>query len=129
MTPENAVSVERLASGGITAESWAQDIASGKLPGWVSTSHDEMAGYCFGDSTTGEIVVLALLPEYESRGLGRKLLAIVTEHLRALGYRALFLGCASDPQVRSYGFYRHLGWQSTGNHDHCGDEVLELIAP
>ncbi len=129
MTRENAISEERLASLGITAENWAQDIASGKLPGWISTSHGEMVGYCFGDSTNGEIVVLALLPEYEGRGLGRRLLAIVTEHLRTIGHSTLFLGCASDPKVRSYGFYRHLGWQSTGNFDRYGDEVLELRAP
>lgn len=126
MTRENAISVERLASIGITASSWAQDIESGKLPGWVCTSQGEMVGYCFGDSTTGEVVVLALLPAYEGQGLGRKLLALVTGHLRSVGHSTLFLGCAADPAVRSYGFYRHLGWRSTGAIDRYGDEVLEL---
>jgi hypothetical protein len=27
--------------------------------------------------------------------------------------------------VRSYGFYRHLGWRSTGSFDDRGDEILE----
>jgi hypothetical protein len=34
--------------------------------------------------------------------------------LNPLGLARLFLGCSSDPKVRSYGFYRHLGWRSTG---------------
>ena len=126
MTRENAVSAQRLASVGITPLSWAQDIESGKLPGWVSTNQDEVVGYCFGDSTTGEIVVLALLPAYEGQGLGRRLLALVTQHLRSAGHSTLFLGCAADPKVRSHGFYRHLGWRSTGNIDRHGDEILEL---
>ena len=126
MTRQNAVSAERLASLGITQLSWSQDIKSGKLSGWVGTIHDEMVGYCFGDSTTGEVVVLALLPAYEGQGLGRRLLALVTRHLRSVGHRTLFLGCAADPKVRSHGFYRHLGWQSTGNIDRHGDELLEL---
>jgi len=126
MTRENAVSAERLASLGITPQSWAQDIESGKLPGWVSTKQDQMVGYCFGDSTTGEVVVLALLPAYEGQGLGRKLLALVTQHLNRVGHSVLFLGCAADPKFRSHGFYRHLGWQSTGKIDRYGDELLEL---
>ena len=28
--------------------------------------------------------------------------------------------------LRSYGFYRHLGWQSTGALDMYGDEILEF---
>ncbi len=128
LTRENAISTERLASIGITAQSWAKDIESGNLVGWVAASQDEMVGYCFGNSTTGEVVVLALLPAYEGKGLGRKLLAFVTEHLKSAGHRTLFLGCAADPTVRSFGFYRHLGWRSTGSIDSHGDELLELQA-
>ncbi|MDZ4731307.1 MAG: GNAT family N-acetyltransferase [Xanthomonadales bacterium] len=126
LTRENAVSVERLASIGITAQSWARDIDSGKLVGWVASHGTKMAGYCFDDRTTGEVVVLALLPQYEAKGMGRRLLSHVTENLREAGYGTLFLGCAADPTVRSYGFYRHLGWRSTGQTDQNGDEILEL---
>lgn len=126
-TRENAVSAERLAALGITPESWAQDIESGTLTGWIGTHHGDRVGYCFGDCSTGEIVVLALLPAYEGQGLGRQLLAMVTRHLHSLGHRRLFLGCAADPKVRSHGFYRHLGWHGTGSIDRYGDEVLELV--
>ena len=88
-----------------------------------------MAGYCFGSSSSGEIVVLALLPAFENRGIGRELLRRVVERLRGFGHRRLFLGCASDPSVRSFGFYRHLGWRSTGRVDRHGDEELELLLP
>lgn len=127
LTRENAVSEQRLASLGITVASWAADIRSGELPGIACTVDGELAGYAFGSSTTGEVVVLALLPAHEGRGIGRALLARLVDLLRGQGHERLFLGCSSDPAVRSYGFYRHLGWTSTGSVDRYGDEVLELI--
>ena len=127
MTRENAVSVGRLAAAGITVETWRRDIETGKLPGHVCTSAGDIVGYGFGDRDTGEVVVLALLPAFENRGIGKRLLARVVEDLRACGHERLFLGCARDPSTRSHGFYRHLGWRSTGAFDDNGDEVLELV--
>jgi GNAT superfamily N-acetyltransferase len=126
-TRENAVSVERLKAAGITLESWRSDVAEGSLPGHVALSGGEIVGYCFGDSRSGEVVVLALLPAYEARGIGRHLLGLMVDELKLLGFERLFLGCSADPDVRSYGFYRHLGWRSTGKRDAAGDEVLEFF--
>lgn len=127
LTRENAISAQRLAALGITIESWADGIRSAELPGFVCMADTTMAGYCFGSSTSGEIVVLALQPAFEGMGIGRELLERVVAHLRRLAHRRLFLGCSSDPTVRSYGFYRHLGWRSTGAVDRHGDEVLEWL--
>ena len=127
LTRENAVSEQRLRMLGITQESWATEISSGDLPGFVCTAGNQMAGYCFGASKTGEVIVLALLPTYESQGIGRQLLNLVIAQLRASGHDRLYLGCSSDPSSRSHGFYRQLGWHSTGTVDHHGDEVLELV--
>ena len=126
-TRENAISAERLAAVGITVASWADDVASGTLPGFVCTDEGAIAGYCFGDAASGEIVVLALLPAYESQGIGRRLLGLVVAQLSAAGHKRLFLGCSADPKTRSHGFYRHLGWSSTGAVDRFSDEVLEFF--
>ena len=127
LTRENAVPADRLAAMGITPESWAEGIASGRLPGHVCLAPEgTLAGYAFGDVVTGEVVVLALLPAYEGQGVGRALLARVVQDLRAAGHTRLFLGCARDPSTRSHGFYRHLGWQPTGEVDANDDEILEL---
>jgi hypothetical protein len=48
LTRENAVSKDRLATLGITAESWAKDFQDGASPGFVCIQAGEMAGYCFG---------------------------------------------------------------------------------
>ena len=125
MTRENAFSVEQLAALGITLESWRAAIADGSLPGHVATESDKIVGYCFGERETGEIAVLALLPEHEGQGVGKALLNLVVAELKGFGLARLFLSCSSDPAVRSYGFYRHLGWRSTGSFDDRGDEILE----
>ena len=126
-TRENAVPAERLAALGITVASWSGQVRRGELIGQVAWAGELMAGYAFGDVASGEVVVLALLPAFEGRGLGRRLLQRLVADLQARGHRRLFLGCGSDPALRSHGFYRHLGWRPTGRRDRFGDEELELL--
>lgn len=125
-TRQNAISPSQLAAMGITAGSWADGIRSGATPGHVALQGDALAGYCFGDRDSGEVLVLALLPAFEGGGLGRLLLSQMVRQLAGLGHSRLFLGCSTDPASRSHGFYRHLGWQPTGRLDGHGDEILEL---
>lgn len=129
LTRENAISERRLAELGITTQSWAEDIRSGELPGYICRDGDQMVGYCFGASRTGEIVVLVVVPSHEGHGIARRLLGLASDALAQLGHKRLFLGCSSNPNVRSYGFYRHLGWRSTGEIDQYGDEILEFHLP
>jgi ribosomal protein S18 acetylase RimI-like enzyme len=125
-TRESAISVERLAAMGITAESWASDVRSGSLTGFVWLENDIIVGFCFGDNANGEVVVLAVLPDFERRGIGAHLLSLVVKHLSDAGYKRLFLGCSAEPAKRAHGFYRSLGWASTGTYDLSRDEILEL---
>lgn len=129
LTRENAVSATRLAELGITEASWGGQVAAGDLPGHICMAGSQMAGFCFGDSGSGEVVVLALLPEFEGHGIGQLLLQRTMSTLQEHGHTRLFLGCSDNPQHRSHGFYRHLGWQPTGKRDALGDEELEYVFP
>ena len=126
-TRQNAASEEWLRSLGITSKSWGENIRSGALPGEVCVVDGEIVGFCFGVRETGEIQVLAVLPDFENCGVGRELLDRTSKELAKLGHARLFLGCSTDPASRSYGFYRHLGWRSTGTFDKYGDEILEIF--
>ena len=128
-TRENAIPAIRLPAMGITVASWSKDVETGALPGFVCTDGETIVGYCFGEVASGEVVVLALLPNYESQGIGRRLLGLVVQQLGAAGHKRLFLSCSADPKTRSYGFYRHMGWSSTGTIDRFNDEVLEFFPP
>ena len=126
MTRQNAISEAGLAALGVTSESWAGNIRSGALPGHVCIADGDIVAYCFGDRASGEVVVLAVLPDFEDRGIGRELLRRTVDQLAAFGHNRVFLSCSPYPSSRSHGFYRHLGWRSTGTFDARGDEVLEL---
>jgi ribosomal protein S18 acetylase RimI-like enzyme len=127
MTRENAISAADLAARGITAETWARAVATGALPGHVVEERARIVGYCFGRPATGEVVVLALLPAYEERGIGKALLGAMLDDFRGRGVKRAFLETSADPATRAHGFYRHLGWRPTGERVGRGDEILELI--
>jgi len=125
-TREHAISREQLAAAGITPASVAADLASGRVIGWVCANDGEVVAFCSGDAETGEVLVLAVLAEYEGRGIGKRLLAEVVDALRVRGHRRLWLATSADPASRPYGFYRAQGWLSSGKTDAIGDEILVL---
>lgn len=128
-TRENPISRDRLARMGITTANTAKGIEDGTLFGWVCTYEARVIGFCTGHSETGEILVLAVLPAFEGRGVGKELLSRVVSALSSKGLAPLWLAADSNPNVRSYGFYRRLGWMPTGEALENGDQVLELASP
>ncbi len=125
-TRENPISSEQLEEFGITPGVITGHMASGRIRGWVCSHELDLVGFCNGDGETGEVLVLAVLPEYEGRGVGSKLLAHVVEWLRSIGFNTLWLAASSDAATRAHGFYRSLGWRPSGKIDENGDEILVL---
>jgi ribosomal protein S18 acetylase RimI-like enzyme len=115
-----------LAQLGITPQSSAADLSSGKTLGSVCTHDNRIVGFCTGDVHEGEILVLAVLPDYEGHGIGKRLLSRVIDRLHAAGARQIWLAASADPTVRAHGFYRVLGWRPTGRRMANGDEILVL---
>lgn len=128
-TRENAISRERLAGMGITPASVAENLAAGRTRGWVCACESRIVGFCIGESAGGEVLVLAVLPEFEGRGIGKTLLSLAVGWLQSFRPVRIWLGASPDPGTRSYGFYRSLGWRPVGEKDEHGDEVLVLPGP
>ena len=124
-TRDNPISREVLVAIGVTEESWAPKIDNGTFEGFVVEDKESVVGYCYGDTQTGEILVLALLPDYESIGAGSKLLSLMVARLLSLGHVELWLAASPDEKIRAHGFYRHLGWRPTQTYDENGDEILK----
>ncbi len=99
---------------------------NGSITGNVAESGNEVIGFCFGDMKTGEILVLAVLLEYEGNGVGKTILIYVVETLFCSGLNTLWLAAFLNPDVRAHGFYRHQGWRFSGKTAQIGDEVLGL---
>jgi ribosomal protein S18 acetylase RimI-like enzyme len=123
-TRENRVSMEWLARMGITPESVRRSIED-NVRGWVCEDSGKIAGFVMGDGNTGEMLVIALLPEYEGRGIGNELMTRVQDWLFTRGHAELWLTANPDPAVRAHGFYRKLGWRAVeGGRE--GEEVMKL---
>jgi GNAT superfamily N-acetyltransferase len=101
-------------------------MASGRVKGWVCLHESNLVGFANGDVATGEVLVLAVLPEYERRGIGTSLLSRVVEWLRSVGSNTIWLAASPDARVRAHGFYRSLGWRPNGKKEQNGDEILVL---
>lgn len=126
-TRENPIPRKYLESIGITAESWAANLRSGREQTWVCFDEETPIAFCGANGDNGEVVVLAVLPEYEGRGIGKRLLERAVDWLRSRGWRRLWLAANPDPKGRAHGFYRAQGWRPTGERqERAGDEILVL---
>ncbi|MBJ7557027.1 GNAT family N-acetyltransferase [Marinomonas spartinae] len=123
-TNDNSFSRNELAAIGITEESWSPLIDNGTYVGNVAIKQDEVIGFCFGNTETGEILVLAILAGHEGEGIGKQLLNQTSDDLFSVGHSELWLAATAKPVVRAYGFYRSVGWNPTQIYDDNGDEIL-----
>ena len=98
---------------GLTPESLAKAMqASAK--GWVCEVGDQVVGFAMGDSESGEMTVIAVLSEFERRGIGKALLDRVRDWLFDSGHDEIWLLTTPNLNFRAYGFYLSQGWDATG---------------
>ena len=112
-TRENPYSREDLRQIGITEESVAERLRRATHRGWLCEVGGKIVGFAIGDGTTGELCVIAVLPEFEGKGIGSHLLATVEQWLASAGWKELWLWTASDPKKRAFSFYAKHGWVVT----------------
>ena len=108
-TRENIYTLEQLRGLGITVESVAQKLAT-SFKGWLCTHAGQVVAFCIADSSTGELWVIAVLPQYEGKGIGNRLMSLAEEWLWASGCKRAWLTTDIDTALRAYGFYRQRGW-------------------
>lgn len=126
-TRQNPISATQLGEYGISAETQGPLFDDGTIVGFIAESNNEIVGFCSGNTKTGEVLVLAVLPEFESIGIGKTLLEKVVRLLFACGFDKLWLAASPDPSIKAHGFYRHLCWRFTNKIDDNGDQLLELV--
>lgn len=109
VTHENRLTLDELAALDITEESVARRMM-GSFKGWLCEVDGRVVGFAMGDRATGELWVIAVLPEYIGRGIGSALLRQVEDWLKAEGCPRLWLTTDVDPGLKAYTFYRQHGW-------------------
>ena len=97
-TRENAVTLEELAQDyGITPASIAQAMQS-DVRGWLCETEGQVVAFAMGDRSNGEVQVVAVLPDFEGRSLGKFLLGEVVRWLFAEGHDEIWLGAELPPR-------------------------------
>ncbi|MGJ3242443.1 MAG: GNAT family N-acetyltransferase [Opitutales bacterium] len=109
-TWENDRGAEELSALGITPASVRALLGSGDQAGWLAEVADEPVGFALGNRATGELWVVAVLPEHEGRGIGRGLMLRVEAWLLVSGWNRIWLTTYLEDHWRAIGFYRKLGW-------------------
>jgi ribosomal protein S18 acetylase RimI-like enzyme len=120
---ENRYSVEALRQVGITEESVTTMLAT-THKGWVCEVDQNIVGFSMGNGSSGEFWVIAVLPEFEGRGIGRKLMELAVLWLRASACAEIWLWTSPDVSTRAYAFYRKFGWKDGGIEN--GQRIMRL---
>jgi len=108
-TRENAMTLEELQRLGITPQSVTESLGR-STRGWLCEDSGQVVAFSMADRATGEFLVIAVLPEYEGRGIGGKLMALAEGWLAESGCGRAWLTTDLDTTLRAYGFYRKRGW-------------------
>jgi len=108
-TRENAMTLEGLQRLGINPHGVTESLGK-STKGWVCADSDRVVAFSMADRETGEFLVIAVLPQYEGRGIGRRLMVLAEEWLAASGCERAWLTTDLDTTLRAYGFYRKRGW-------------------
>ena len=110
---ENRYSLEALQKAGITEASVTALLAT-THQGWVCEIDRRIIGFSMANRGNGELWVVAVLPEFEGRGIGRALLDLAVQWLRANACANIWLWTSPDVSTRAYALYLKSGWQDCG---------------
>jgi GNAT superfamily N-acetyltransferase len=93
---------------------------------WVWEEDGAVQGFSVADPRDGSIFGLFVHPLYEGRGIGRALLPLACEILRASGHASAQL--TTDPGTRAERFYRTDGWTEIGRQED-GQIIFQKALP
>lgn len=125
-TRENTYSYEDLERAGITEQSVTQKMST-SYKGWLCEISNAVVGFSMADSATGELWVIAVLPDFECKGIGANLMALAEEWLWKMGCDRAWLTTSIDTNLRAYGFYLNRGWGDQKIED--GLRYMQLFPP
>jgi ribosomal protein S18 acetylase RimI-like enzyme len=82
-THENRLTHEELQVMGITEETIKEKMV-GSFKEWLCEVQEQVVGFAIGDKATGELWVIAVLPDYIGQGIGATLLGLVKKWLHTV---------------------------------------------
>ena len=122
---ENILTPEQLRARGITEESVAASFLT-TAKGWVAVYEGEIVGFSIADREEAAVFALFVLPGFEGKGIGGRLLDLAVDWLRAQGITRAWL--TTGPNTKAARFYVRRGWVMVGPGTYS-DDRYEFTLP
>ncbi len=108
----NSVKENVLSNPELVSDNDCKDFLTVRGKGWVCVDEKKIVGFAIADLKEKNIWALFVLPEYEKKGIGKKLHSIMLNWYFSQIPESVWL--STSPRTRAEIFYRKQGWTETG---------------
>lgn len=113
-TVRNSVKENTLSDPGLVTDRDCEEFLFKRGKGWVAEENGRITGFSIVDLKEHNIWALFVHPDFENKGIGRKLHDIMLDWYFTQKKDAVWLG--TSPETRAETFYRKSGWKEVGTH-------------
>jgi len=110
----NSVKENTLSNPDLVTDKDCEEFLTVRGKGWVCEINMQIVGFAIADLKENNIWALFLNPEFEGRGIGKKLQKIMLDWYFSTGKENVWLG--TSPNTRAEKFYLKSGWTKNGMH-------------
>ncbi len=110
----NAVKENVLSNPGLVTDKDCVEYLTLRGKGWVCEMNDKIVGFAIADLIDNNIWALFIHPDYEAKGIGKRLHNIMLDWYFKQSKEIVWLG--TSPNTRAEKFYRMQGWKEIGTH-------------
>ncbi len=121
----NAVRENRLSDPALVSDADCADFIGRRGCGWVCEIEDEIVGFSIVDLVENNVWALFVHPDFEAKGIGKQLHAMMLDWYFSKTETTLWLGTA--PGTRAEIFYQKQGWTPAGEVNK-GEVKFEMTA-
>lgn len=108
----NAVKENMLSDPNLVTDKDCEEFITQRGKGWVCEIDNEIIGFSIADLKENNIWALFVHPDFDKRGIGKKLHDMMLDWYFEQTKQTVWLGTA--PNTRAETFYRKAGWKEVG---------------
>ena len=110
----NSVKENQLSNPALVTDKDCEEFMTVRGKGWVCEADNIIVGFSIADLQENNIWALFVHPDYEGKGIGRKLHDLMLDWYFGQTQKTVWLGTA--PGTRAEEFYKRKGWKVVGTH-------------
>ena len=114
----NSVKENQLSNPNLIPDELVEEFITKRGKGFVCEIDDKIVGFSIVDFVENNVWALFLLPEFEGKGIGKKLHQLMLDEYFSKTKETIWL--STEANSRAENFYKKQGWKNAGFH---GNEV------